>query len=134
MRKTIDLSEILSNDYKFYAHKKDDKLETLQEHSELTLKYFDKIKDNKIKDVFTNIENELFSNKESKDLFNELLTNIFYLHDIGKVNPVFQKSKMDNDIGISIGLKNYSNHSILSSYMYINIFLNILKEEYKKII
>ncbi len=133
MIKTLDINKLINNNYKFYAHKKGEgnkHYETLQEHSELSLKYFDKLYFAKLSNVFYTIKNEFLKDcgNEASDLFEDLVLNTIYLHDIGKVNPVFQKIKMENNLCMKIGLGNYSNHSMLSAIIYLSLFIEKLDD------
>ncbi len=136
MENILNLSELLTNDFSFYAHKSNnnERNETLDEHSTLVIKYFNKLYNEKLKNIFDNLENAFLEkgSQKSKELFRKMLVNTFYLHDIGKINPVFQKVKMNNNIGVESGLGNYSQHSVLSSVIYLNIFAVELFEAEEK--
>lgn len=123
----VNISDLIKNDITFYAHIKDDKKELLQNHIDLCNKYFFKIYESKnLSDIFKNFEN-LYLKKldESQlDLFKKLVINIINFHDIGKINPLFQSKKMDNKIlNKKIEYDISSKHSILSSVMYIDFFV-----------
>ena len=135
----VDLSKLLKSHIKFYAHKKEEnneiKKETLIEHTNLCNKYFIKLNKSKgIDQIFKNFESEYIPNlnKNQKELFRELLINVINFHDIGKINPYFQSEKMDNNI-LNKKLKEEisSNHSIISSVLYIDYFVKKV-EEFKK--
>ena len=53
----------------------------------------------------------------------ELFENAIYLHDLGKINRNFQILKMNNPELKDLPTQD-SNHSIYSSLMYMDIFLN----------
>ncbi len=123
----VNISDLIKNDITFYAHIKDDKKELLQNHIDLCNKYFFKIYESKnLSDIFKNFEN-LYLKKldESQlDLFKKLVINIINFHDIGKINPLFQSKKMNNKIlNKKIEYDISSKHSILSSVMYIDFFV-----------
>ncbi|EJO5347119.1 CRISPR-associated helicase Cas3' [Clostridium botulinum] len=128
----VNLEELIKDDDKIYAHIKDNRKETLKEHLDLSLKYLNKICKNKCLDnVFLNFENNLligFSN-EGKELYRKMILNTIYMHDLGKINCNFQYIKMKNEKfkneeGINC---NNSNHSMLSAVIYINYFLNRIR-------
>lgn len=139
----VNLEKLIKNSDKIYAHIKDDKKETLKEHLDSSLKYLYKIYENKSLDnVFLNIENSLVKNfkSESKLLYREMILNTIYMHDLGKINCNFQYKKMENDeFKDEEGLMcNNSNHSMLSSIIYINHFFikirNLQCNEDKKVL
>ena len=68
----------------------------------------------------------LVKETEYIELFYELILNTITFHDIGKINPLFQKLKMENKMflekegNITLG----SEHSIISAILYLEfIFL-----------
>ena len=128
----VDIKTLIRDDIKFYAHIDKDKNETLQDHINLCNKYFLTI--NKAKNlgsIFSNFEklylNEL--NDSHIKLFKKLVINTINFHDIGKINPIFQSVKMNNKIldkRIECGIS--SKHSILSSVLYIDYFIDEINE------
>lgn len=102
--------------------------ETLIEHSNLTLEYLHKILNSK---NIEHIINKLLQaiDKENFELLKEIFINTIYLHDIGKINPYFQAKKMNNE-----HFKEYQNstksseHSSISSDMFLDYYLNIINE------
>lgn len=131
-REIIDFSKIVNSKYNFYAHKKsvDSKYEyeELINHIELSNKYFFKIYNAKnLGSIFENFEEKFLRTVsiEGKELFRKLLINIVNFHDIGKINPIFQKDKMDNKLFEIDNFKSIkSKHSIISSVIYIDYFLD----------
>ena len=123
-----------------YAHRNEDRLESLIEHHSNALKVFnmyDKEYDI-VKKVKTLLQ-ELRLNKIQKGIETELSSeeivfiinsfrDIISYHDIGKVNPKFQKDKMGQNIhkGCPTGIKieNVENmdsrHSMVSAAIYLN--------------
>ena len=61
-------------------------------------------------------------------MFNELFFNTITFHDTGKINPFFQKNKMNNPVMNYLNPpKNLkSDHSKLSAYIYLGTYLNKL--------
>jgi len=135
--KKIDISDFINNQYSIYAHTKDTKNESLEDHTNLSVKYFLKIVNEKnLNEVFEKIEIEFLKNisSEGRKIFKEMILNTVTLHDIGKVNPYFQKSKLSNDLKIKeCGKYKNSHHSMLSSIIYIDTYFpqikNLEKEE-----
>ncbi|WP_392486913.1 CRISPR-associated helicase Cas3' [Haloimpatiens sp. FM7315] len=139
----FNLEEYIKNSDKIYAHvfeneEKDIiRTETLKEHLELSIKYFYKIIENKeLDNVFSNFEINMINgfSDEGKVLFKEMLKNTIYMHDLGKINCNFQYYKMRNDFfkeDINCSLNN-SNHSMLSSLIYINHYFIKIKQHKEK--
>lgn len=122
--KTTPLSEF-DIDETYLAHTPK---ETLIEHSNLTLEYLHKILRSKnleiiLDNLFEKIDNE------NLQLLKEIFVNAIYLHDIGKTNPYFQAKKMGNE-----HFKKYkqdtnsSDHSALSSDLFITYYLKIIEK------
>jgi len=126
---------LLNNPELFYAHSTAEESlhlnrnETLAEHTGRCLKYFQLIRQIKAIDVFfEEIVKEWFSefSEESIRMFYTMLINTISFHDLGKINPRFQKDRMqnmnfqkekgDNTTG--------SQHSLLSAFFYLEMFLN----------
>lgn len=124
----VNLEKLVKDNDKIYAHIKDEQKETLKEHLDLSLKYLYKIyKTKSLDNVFLNIENALIDDlsDEGKKLYRQMILNTIYMHDLGKINCNFQYKKMGNkEFKDEKGLKfNNTNHSMLSSLIYINHFL-----------
>ena len=106
------MNKYLNNNF---AHIDGQKKETIKEHNDLCLKYFELFKNQLIgKDIFK----KYFSEKE--DTF---LKEMIVFHDTGKINPRFQTDKMKNKKNGS-KLCGDSNHSNYSSYFYLVYMLN----------
>lgn len=133
----FQLEDFIVNSDKIYAHisedKKEFRKETLKEHIELSLKYLKKIVEIKrLDNVFINFENALVKDlsDEGRILYREMLMNTIYMHDLGKINCNFQYNRMKN-----MAFKDYqgleynnSNHSMLSSLIYLNYYFTKIKE------
>lgn len=116
----------------YYAHLSKDKSdkETLFEHSDLVSKYclrlmeaheIDQLLDSLIEKVLPLLLVE--SEKEFGNLFKEIFIAAIVYHDLGKVNPNFQFQKMENELfSLNNKLSFQSNHSLLGSYLFSNIF------------
>lgn len=133
--KNVEFSKIIKNPEDILAHidKDRDREETLFEHSSLAMFYFNKaIEDKNLDSVFSRLEKNMINKFSDRgiELYKEMIVNIIYLHDIGKINPTFQSKKMGNKIfnKYEANKFNYSNHSMLSSIIYINNFFNKIKK------
>lgn len=130
----VDIENLLNNSYVFYAHKKeipeksDIRYETLQEHTKRCISHLNTIiKTRNLNTVFLNFKNFLFPDKDKRFflLFDEMIINTIVFHDLGKVNPLFQRLKMQNPIfskekgDTSLGTE----HSIISAILYLEYFL-----------
>lgn len=117
---------------KYYAHLSKDNLdkETLLEHSELVSKYcLGLIESHQIDYLLDSLIEKLMSlllvkhEKELGNLFKEIFIAAIVYHDLGKVNPNFQVLKMENELfSLNNKLSFQSNHSLLSAYLFSNIF------------
>ena len=136
MFEKADISKLLKNIDKLYAHKKGSEnvqYELLTEHSDRVLKYFSII--NKYNNISQKVKNIIRSILESNNIdvtedilifvYNMFL-NAIYLHDIGKSNPGFQCKAMENIYFNDKGC--IKKHSIISSAIYIDIYIKKLKD------
>lgn len=127
-----ELDDIInSNLYKFYAHTKEsssDK-ELLSAHLELTYKYYkEMLKEKKLDIIVKDLIKSAFNiNDEITNIGYEFFESAIYYHDIGKINPMFQKNKMNNNLEIKHDGKD-STHSGLSAKMYIDSFYKVCLE------
>lgn len=118
--------------------------ETLVEHTTRTYKYFLKFwnskQSDKILDRFCDVfwQQEKVDKKlkiKAKNLLKEMIFGIPIFHDVGKINPNFQREKLQvKDFKDNQELKNIinANHSFLSSMIYMDYFLdeiNVAKNE-----
>lgn len=124
----MDIREWVIDEKKILAHRKEGKDdETLFEHSELVLHYFNKFeKENGLKKVITNITHSLSECRTTQKLLYRLFKNAVYYHDLGKINPNFQRHKMMQDVKGTDSSN--SNHSLLSSIL----FYHVVKKEWEK--
>ena len=125
MYKLLNVDHILK-EKQYFAHTDDKGIqdkELLMDHMNLTVKYFEKY--NKKKDFKTIICNLIKKSgfvHEEYELVTDLFANAIYLHDIGKINPTFQREKMGNRQFKSCDSS--SEHSIYSAYIYISEVLS----------
>lgn len=107
--------------------------ETLYAHTQLSQKYWICIFRKKhIHVIVEKFEKEYLGaiSDEAKILFETMLVNIVTFHDFGKVNPTFQKKKMEHEFHLELAPDNNigSKHSILSSVFYLDYFLGKINE------
>lgn len=130
--RVLDVNQLVNKKYNIYAHKKEAIYEKLEEHINLSLKYFHIIFEKKnLENIFIKFEDEVCKeiSKKGISIFREMIINTIALHDMGKVNPYFQKDRLGNDIGIKeSGKFKNSHHSIISSIVYIQYYFNIIKK------
>lgn len=123
----IDIKEQINHAEKIYAHIKEGKqAETLEEHLQRTIKYYQKIEEKKdidkhIKKLIKETFNFDTIEEKEREYIYKLFINSIYTHDLGKINPKFQKDKMQNERYKKIETCT-SEHSLISSLIYIDIF------------
>ena len=132
--------------YKYLAHIKDNREETLQEHTELANKYFEKIVEYKnLKLFFERIKNILNLKNQEEELYYKMIDDVVNFHDFGKVNSQFQIDKMLNEEILKMEDKYNisgvlgSDHSLLSASMFIAYYFGKITDliemvETKKIV
>ncbi len=116
--------EILKPCYidRIFAHTSNGKPpETLITHSENTLRYCDLLieklhLDKNLNTLLSVLEMPIHDTIE-------LIRHIVYYHDLGKVNPVFQKEKMKNNLEITADNLD-SNHSFYGKILFDNLFFD----------
>ncbi|MBU2444853.1 MAG: CRISPR-associated helicase Cas3' [Bacteroidetes bacterium] len=132
----LPLEKILQNYSRYFAHTKNDNFsESLSKHSSLVMEYFLSLcSTNNIELVVDGLinsftENNSFQEKElSKDIIKRMFVESIYYHDFGKVNENFQRVKMQNSRFFKVDNGIDSQHSILSSYLFLaNWFDEIYK-------
>ena len=95
------IENIIKNlNHTYYAHTKaSGQKELLASHLELTYNYYKKMEQDKnLDELVKKIIQETFKNIgiSAVEKIYELFKQAIYYHDIGKINPQFQKNKMDN--------------------------------------
>ncbi|WP_338977416.1 CRISPR-associated helicase Cas3' [Fusobacterium nucleatum] len=132
--------------YKYLAHIKNNREETLQEHTELANKYFEKIVEYKnLKSFFERIKNILNLKNQEEKLYYKMIDDVVNFHDFGKINSQFQIDKMlneeilkmEDEYNISGVLG--SDHSLLSASIFIAYYFGKITDlieivETKKIV
>lgn len=109
------------------------KRESLLAHTELTLKYFKYIwNEKRIEEMLDRFCEQVWKDitENARDFLNEMILGIPIFHDLGKINPEFQNRKLQNH-----RIKNNNvfscvagRHSIISSVLYLDYFLSKLKD------
>lgn len=132
------IDELLNDSkYTYYAHIKkennnnessNNEKELLLSHLDLTYKYYKKMEEYKNLDVkVINMIIQIFNIDEYlSKLIYDLFKSAIYYHDVGKINPLFQKEKMDNDIGLENQYCD-STHSAISARIYIESMIEMIK-------
>ncbi|QYR65943.1 CRISPR-associated helicase Cas3' [Fusobacterium animalis] len=112
--------------YKYLAHIKNNREETLQEHTELANKYLKKIIEYKnLKPFFERIKNILNLKNQEEELYYKMIDDVVNFHDFGKINSQFQIDKMLNEEILKMEDKYNisgvlgSDHSLLSANIFI---------------
>ena len=132
--------------YKYLAHIKDNREETLEEHTELANKYFEEIVEYKnLKAFFEGIKNNLKLENIEEELYYKMIDDVVNFHDFGKINSQFQIDKMLNEEILKMEDKYNisgvlgSDHSLLSASMFIAYYFGKITDlieivETKKIV
>ena len=129
----IPIEKIINNSEECFAHvAKDNKQkETLKEHTERCQKYWKNLVEKKnLTEILEEFEKCYFNSTDEKvkEIFESMTVNIVTMHDIGKVNPEFQKEKMDHlwHRDVPLNDKVGSKHSIISSVFYLDYYIGII--------
>lgn len=107
--------------------------ETLQAHCDLTKEYLQKIKNSKnLNDIIKNLANQILNDDVILEFFDDFIIN----HDLGKMNPAFQRFKMENKkFNEASGESTHSNHSFNKlKDKYRDFFSNSTDQDIDKII
>lgn len=98
--------------------------EPLIAHMKLTIKYFNDYSNKKgLMPLINSLIKESGFDEKNYKIVLDMFANAVYLHDIGKINPDFQRAKMGNNHFKPLGLS--TAHSIFSSYIYISEILKM---------
>lgn len=125
--KTLKIKFDIHEKYKAHLSENNQSKETLKSHIDLAYDYFLQItKQNNLEpllnSLFIKIGN-LFEDTQTQKEFYFFIKYLFakaiYWHDMGKINPIFQKGRMLNNLQIDSSILD-SHHSKLSAYLFIN--------------
>lgn len=125
----VKIEDLIEQPERYFAHKpkKDDrKKETLKEHTNLAEAYFLKIFEEKNLGHCMEVFEEKYFDQlswEAKNLFRRMMFGIVTFHDFGKVNPYFQKEKMDHEMPETKKIFSNSHHSLISAALYFEYFM-----------
>lgn len=104
--------------------------ETLLDHSNLVLDFAWKLSaanglSASLERVVGRLQvNDVLLEPVAQDLIKNWFMQAIYLHDLGKVNPEFQKKRMHNSrIEKKLKLSGDSHHALLSALLYLHIYL-----------
>lgn len=129
----IPIEKIINDSEECFAHvSKDGKQkETLKEHTERCQKYWRNLVEKKnLTEILEEFEKRYLNSADEKmkEIFESMTVNIVTMHDIGKVNPEFQKKKMDHlwHMDVPLNDKVGSKHSIISSVFYLDYYIGII--------
>ena len=120
--KYLDRSLIPCN--RFYsAHRRGDNLESLEDHSELCSNYFLHIIDGLgLESILDELISNLFGEKQQTEI-KQIISFAIYYHDIGKINPNFQKAKVKG-----MKVSGTSHHSFFSERVLTSFLLRKFPE------
>lgn len=132
----MELNQIINLDWNYYAHKSEDKnrkKETLSEHTNLCIKYRDKIiKAKSLDGILNNFIHFYMGNASEKavEFAYAAILSVIDFHDTGKINPAFQRNRMDNPLNCPdfICLSG-SHHSLFSAVIYLDWFYSFLDKQ-----
>ena len=130
--------------HKFYlahtSHSEDEADELLIEHVELVVSYTLRlVREHQIDKVVDKLIGQILAEAFSKamglevgDYLKKLFLGAIIFHDYGKVNENFQIQKMNNSLFSNGNTTNGidSQHSILSTFLFIHYFTNEIKKEF----
>lgn len=126
------IENIIKNlNHTYYAHTKaSSEKELLASHLELTYKYYERMEKKKNLDVVVKniIKSTFIINEKVVAKIYVLFKQAIYYHDIGKINPLFQKNKMDNDLNIKVNNVD-DTHSALSARIYIDSIIQEIRKD-----
>lgn len=132
------IKRLIKDIEKYQAHTKENgekgmiERESLESHIDLTSHYFEMIwREKGISEVLERFVNQICTgiSNEAVHFLKEMITGIPLFHDVGKINPEFQNRTMknmcveDHQEFACVG----SRHSLISSVLYIDYFLEELK-------
>ncbi len=127
------INRILKNlNHTYYAHTKaSGPKELLASHLELTFEYYRRMeKDKGLENIIKNMIKEACNcDEELVSIIYELFKQAIYYHDIGKINPLFQRNKMDHNLNIQVENTDDS-HAALSARIYIDSIISFTQENF----
>lgn len=140
--KKLEISDLVREPERIYAHlpKKGDgkEPELLEEHIARCETYFKRLLTEKeLEPIFQKMEHIFLKDISDTgvELFRKMAFHVIRLHDLGKINPHFQRDRMKNDLGVTTKCALNTHHSMASAVLYMDIFLQDIikfprKEQY----
>lgn len=128
----LNIKNLLKDGFPIYAHIGRNDPETLREHSDLVMHFCEQLKEeNGLEEAVTRTIQSLTFNEEllteeEQVIIKKWFFDAIYLHDIGKINPAFQKIKMKQE-QLELDGDMTSKHSLFSSLLYLHIHQDDLK-------
>lgn len=129
----LPIEELLVEPGQYLAHTEGGRTETLKEHTLLARKYFERLlKERGMDQIIQRFRNLYLPDLslKGKEFFQSMVMNLVVFHDLGKINPLFQKDIMKNKNSRSDftfpGIA--SEHSIVSAILYLDYFKKELNE------
>jgi CRISPR-associated endonuclease/helicase Cas3 len=128
------ISEWMS-DPRYWAHTDEKGIkapETLAEHSQLCLEYYYAYCRKKgMEDIVKRIIRQCGCDEREIKAVYSFFVNAIYQHDIGKINPAYQRKVLDNKV-FPVSYSSSSNHAMLSAYIYLCEHLKELSKADRK--
>lgn len=128
----VKVEDVLCCDEIYYAHAEGEKApESLREHIQRCFHYFCSLSEAKnLRAVFAQIGEVLLPGDNYEKIYLEMLVNVIIFHDMGKINPAFQRIKMKNH---ALSEREWecldgTKHSLLSAAIYLDYFFNYIDE------
>lgn len=132
------INSLIEHPERYDAHTQKDtggrivRRETLLEHTQRTVRCFEQIwEEKRVTDMVNRFRMQMYQamSEQAVHFWDEMITGIPVFHDLGKINPDFQRRAMQNariregSVLCCIGGK----HSLLSAVLYLDFFLEMLK-------
>lgn len=126
----LKLSHWITRLERYQAHTHKEKApELLEEHAELTVKYYNYLESTmQLDKIYKNIFACLGFSPRMCQIAKEMTLAMFLLHDIGKINPNFQVAKLRNKLFKVICNKS-SNHASYSALLYMDAMTQYYQPE-----
>ncbi|WP_062197366.1 CRISPR-associated helicase/endonuclease Cas3 [Massilibacterium senegalense] len=122
----LNIEKLLKDECPIYAHIGRDNPETLKQHSDLVMHFCQQLQEqNGLDEAVTRTIQSLTFNEEllteeEQTIIKKWFYDAIYLHDIGKINPAFQKIKMKQE-HLELDGDMTSKHSLFSSLLYLHV-------------
>lgn len=130
------MNELLKKENNYYAHKKEKNGNSVRElllsHMDLTYQYYLQMEEYKnlnkiVKKIVQNLTRTIKLEENIVGKVYDLFKAAIYYHDIGKMNPNFQRVNMDNPINPNI--TGDTGHSMISARIYLDAYKREIRED-----